>query len=443
MNELFLNRMTALLGPQMPAYLDTLEQPAYRGLRANLLKISPDVLAQRGFIELEPSPFAPEGFRIPSDARLGHHIYHRQGLFYLQEPSASSAVTVLNPEPGDWVLDLCAAPGGKSTQIAARLHHRGYLVSNEIDASRARVLMSNFERLGVSEAMITNASPEQLCPELQGWMDKVLVDAPCSGEGMFKKEDQALQDWSVEHVSACAHRQLKILDSAAVTLKQNGILVYSTCTYSSEENEQVIAGFLQAHPEFELLDCGVQFGRLGIKTEGIDASKVRRIFPMDGGEGHFIAKLRKTSAEHQAKRHLTKSQPLPACVQAFIKDQLDAEKLWNITVSRDQFWLQRQPFFTLNGIRVLRSGIMAGEIVKNRVEPHHHFYTSADITAHLCRRIELDEMQLQAYLRGEPLAIAAEKGYLCLCYQSYPVGFGKSDGQLIKNKYPKGLRARE
>ena len=212
MNEQFLKRMQTLLGAEYDAYVETLHNPPFRGLRANLLKIQPDALVKRQFASLSPSPFAREGFVLTgSETGLGNHIYHRQGLFYMQEPSASSAVTVLDPQPGDWVLDLCAAPGGKSTQIAARIGHAGFLIANEIDGGRARVLMSNLERLGVSEALITHASPEQLCPQLTGWMDKVLVDAPCSGEGMFKKEDQALADWSVEHVRSCGLRQQKIL----------------------------------------------------------------------------------------------------------------------------------------------------------------------------------------------------------------------------------------
>ena len=293
MNEQFLARMRELLGPDYDAYVETLNNPPFRGLRANLLKIQPDALVKRQFASLSPSPFAQEGFVLTgSETGLGNHIYHRQGLFYMQEPSASSAVTILDPQPGDWVLDLCAAPGGKSTQIAARIGQSGFLIANEIDGGRARVLMSNLERLGVSEAVITHASPERLCPQLGGWMDKVLVDAPCSGEGMFKKEDRALADWSVEHVRACGQRQQKILESAVFTLKEQGILVYSTCTYAPEENEQVIDQFLRKHPEMELIDCSVDFGRPGLSTGLVDGAKVRRIFPMDQGEVHFVAKLR-------------------------------------------------------------------------------------------------------------------------------------------------------
>lgn len=202
----------------------------------------------------------------------------------MQEPSASSAVEVLDVQEGDWVLDMCAAPGGKSTQIAAKLQHSGLLVSNEIEAKRAAVLMSNMERLGFSECMITNARPDELAKEMGGWFDKVLVDAPCSGEGMFKKHAKAMDDWSVEHVASCAMRQKLILESAYETLKEEGILVYSTCTYSMEENEEVIYAFLKHHEDMELLDCQVNFGRSGFSYRDLDVTKVRRIFPMDQGK---------------------------------------------------------------------------------------------------------------------------------------------------------------
>ncbi len=444
MNEVFLKRIEQMLGAQQTQqYVQTLSQPVYRGLRVNTLKIGVDQLRRQLDLPLTPSPFAPEGLiAAPSCPPLGNTIEHRQGLFYLQEPSASSAVTVLDPQPGEWVLDLCAAPGGKSTQIAARLNHEGYLISNEIDPARARILLSNCERLGVGEATLTCASPDQLCQAVCGWMDKVLVDAPCSGEGMFKKEDQALQDWSVEHVHACARRQRKILDCAYHALKQEGILVYSTCTYSREENEEVIASFLADHPDMELLDCAVDFGRPGVELAGFDSSRVRRIWPMDGGEGHFIARLRRLSANPAAAKKTLPERPVPAEFSAFLEDQLTEIPPLYKRMCGDQAYIQRHPFFELKKIRVLRQGIQVGELMKNRLEPHQHFYTAALLDGVRRHQISLDSKQLQCFLKGEALNLSAERGYVCLAFQSYPVGFGKSDGQQIKNKYPKGLRLR-
>ena len=443
MNEAFLQRMQSMLKEDYDAYLQTLNLPAYRGIRANLLKISAEKLAERNFTELKPSLFAPEGFYLEHDPQsLGNHIYHRQGLFYMQEPSASSAVTILDPQPGDWVLDLCAAPGGKSTQIASRIGHEGFLIANEIDGGRSRILMSNLERMGVSEALITHTSPDQFCPQLAGWMDKVLVDAPCSGEGMFKKEEMATVDWSEEHVKACSIRQRKILDSAFETLKDQGILVYSTCTYSMEENEETVADFLNRHPEMELIDCGVTFGRPGYSVEGLDGSKVRRIFPMDQGEGHFVAKMKKNSSTGTAKRKTVKPALLPDYVVKFLNDQLTDWSDMHFMMDQDRLMMMKHEFIQLNRIPVVRQGICVGQIVKNRLEPHHHFYISAMLTERMKRTADLNEEQLQKYCSGETVQTEGQKGYVCLMYQGYPVGFGKSDGLVIKNKYPKGLRIR-
>ena len=212
MNTEFLDKMKAYLQDEYEDYLKSLELPSYKGIRVNLLKSDCQSIKERLSVPLSKTPFSKEGFYIPSDEKIGKSIEHLQGLFYIQEPSATSAAEVLDVQKGEWVLDLCAAPGGKSTQIASRLHHAGFLLSNDPIASRASVLAANMERCGISNAMITNNFPEELCPKIQGWFDKVLVDAPCSGEGMFKKKDQALRDWSQSYVESCAKRQLKILE---------------------------------------------------------------------------------------------------------------------------------------------------------------------------------------------------------------------------------------
>lgn len=440
MNERFLKRMQDLLQEEYPAYYRTLSNPPFRGIRINSLKIDVNQFLKETDLKLSCSPFSKEGFILEEPVNsLGNTVQHRQGLFYIQEPSASSAVTVLDPQPHDWVLDLCAAPGGKSTQIAEKLKNEGLLIANEIDFSRSMILLGNMERLGISEAIVTNSSPDVICPCLQGWMDKVLVDAPCSGEGMFKKEDQAMVDWSEEHVQACSIRQRKILDCAYVTLKQDGILVYSTCTYAIEENEMVLDQFLQSHPDMELIDCHVSFGRAGISIGCVDGQKVRKIFPMDQGEGHFVAKMQRKSSNTQVKLPLLKSQPVATCVHQFLQQQLTQS--YQPAVFLQKVFMMKQPMIELKGVRVLRQGILCGEIVKNRFEPHHHFYTSAVHQACFKRKIELNEQQVTQYLTGQQIEFETEKGYVCLCYHNVAVGFGKSDGLVIKNKYPKGLRS--
>ena len=284
--ESFLQRMQELLGEEYPAFLAAYDKPHYKGVRLNPLKCTQETLEQHFPGSLRPSPFSPLCFYSETE-KVGSLPLHHAGAFYSQEPSASSAVTLLAPEPGERVLDLCAAPGGKSTQIAGLLKGQGLLWSNEIVRNRATVLLSNMERLGVGNAVVSSCHPETLCSRLTGFFDKVLVDAPCSGEGMFRRDSQAVTEWSEEHVKACAQRQLAILHSAAQAVREGGVLVYSTCTFSPEENEGVIRRFLEEEPAFVLESPGVSFGR---KTEALDAV---RIYPMDGGEGHFAARLRR------------------------------------------------------------------------------------------------------------------------------------------------------
>lgn len=270
-------------------FLASAQKPHFKGLRVNTLKIDPERF-MKFHLAAAPTPFCKEGFYIPSEEKLGNHPLHHAGAFYLQEPSAMSAVTALDPRPGDRVLDLCAAPGGKSTQIAARLWGVGFLLSNEIVKSRANILLSNIERMGVSNAAVTNCHPDVIAEACFEAFDKVLVDAPCSGEGMIRKDSTILENWSEENVAACALRQQKILNSAARCLKPGGVLVYSTCTFSKEEDEDVIEQFLKEHSEFSLEPITERFGR-----PAIGLPSARRILWTDGGEGHFVARLRKSS----------------------------------------------------------------------------------------------------------------------------------------------------
>ena len=262
--NIFLDKMKALLGDEFDEFLKFYNSSGehYRGLRVNTLKCSVEKLRDLLDFELKPAPFCSESFYIPNEiTSFGNNPLHHAGAFYIQEPSASSAVTMLDVQEGDFVLDLCAAPGGKSTQIAAKLNSKGFLWSNEIVKNRANILLSNIERLGIRNATVSNAYPEVLCDRLAGCFDKVLVDAPCSGEGMFRKDSAAESEWSDEHVKSCAERQLKILNSAKKALKDGGVMVYSTCTFSVEENEGVISRFLEENPDFALEDANVGFGR--------------------------------------------------------------------------------------------------------------------------------------------------------------------------------------
>lgn len=442
--ENFLNKMKELCGSEFDEYLASLCKPYYRGLRVNTLKTDAQTLQKQMGIDLKPSPFCRDSFYIPFDTdRLGTHPLHHAGAFYIQEPSAGCAAEMLDAKPGDKVLDLCAAPGGKSTQVASALQGRGLIWSNEIVKSRANILLSNIERMGITNAVVSNCHPELLCGRLQGFFDKVLVDAPCSGEGMFRKDGRAAEEWSQEHVNACAARQRSILNSAAGALRPGGVLVYSTCTFSKEENEEVITAFIKEHPEFELVDAGADFGRPAL-------TKARRILPMDGGEGHFAARLIKNGGEETAvplsnydSPFSGKNKPLEEAVYA-LYDELFTERMFGtrFALLNDRLFLLPDGLPALSGLHVLRAGVLFGEIKKNRVEPGHALFMAAK--PQLCRNkteLSLDGEEITRYLRGEEIpAPGSRKGYTAVCVEGLTTGFGKCSGGVLKNKYPKGLR---
>ena len=298
--EYFEQRERALLGQRYEQLYAAPQQTAERGVTVSALRTTPEQFAQRADFPLEPSPFCKAAFVVHQpDFKPGRHPYHHAGVFYSQEPSASSAAPLLGVQPGMRVLDMCAAPGGKSSQLAAALQGRGVLVSNEYVAARAEILKSNLERMGVSNAVVLNETPARIADALPEFFDRVLVDAPCSGEGMFRKEPVALQQHCEALVKQCAELGAQILDCAAAALAPGGQLVYSTCTFAPEEDEAQVAAFLQRHPEFALADVlgnvDYTFGSAGEENRtgglSLDVSKVRRIWPCQGGEGHFMARL--------------------------------------------------------------------------------------------------------------------------------------------------------
>ena len=298
--EYFEARERALLGERYDTLYAAPQETAARGVTVSALRTTPEEFAARADFPLRPSPFCKAAFVVEQpDFKPGRHPYHHAGVFYSQEPSASSAAPLLGVKPGMRVLDLCAAPGGKSSQLAAALQGQGLLVSNEYVAARAEILKSNLERMGVSNAVVLNETPARIAAALPEFFDRVLVDAPCSGEGMFRKEPAALAQHCEALVKQCAELGADILDSAAAALAPGGELVYSTCTFAPEEDEGQVAAFLQRHPEFTLADVlgnvDYTFGSEGEanRTGGLplDVSKVRRIWPCQGGEGHFMARL--------------------------------------------------------------------------------------------------------------------------------------------------------
>lgn len=447
--DAFLRRMKDLLGSDYQNFLNGMQKSPNKGLRVNTLKVSADALREALPWELFPSPFCKTGFLLPEEAGgLGLHPLHHAGAYYLQEPSAMSAVTALAPQPGERILDLCAAPGGKSTQIAAALQGKGLIWSNEIVPSRARVLLSNMERMGVRNAVVSSCHPQRLCTSLAGFFDRVLVDAPCSGEGMFRKDPGAAEEWSPEHVSSCALRQKEILFSAACALRKGGVLVYSTCTFSPEENEGVISAFLEEHPEFSLEEIPERFGRAAFPECGGGKKELlfaRRIFSMDGGEGHFVARLRKNAGEvcscgnfdYEGAALLAERTARELFGELFF-----IEPFGRIGRAGGQLLILPEGLPALSGLGVLRAGVQLAEEKKNRLEPAHALFLAAK-KEELRRVLDFgsESTEIAAFLRGEEISAPQElSGFSGVSVCGVTVGFGKCVGGRLKNRYPKGLR---
>ena len=344
-----------------------------------------------------------------------------------------ASAALLEPQPGEIILDLCAAPGGKSTQIAGRMQGQGLLVSNEIHPKRAKVLSRNIERLGIGNAVVTGEAPAALADRFPGFFHRIMVDAPCSGEGMFRKEEAAITDWSEENVEMCARRQAEILDCAAVMLRPGGRLVYSTCTFAPQEDEEAVAAFLARHPEFEAEPVNApwfQESRPGMY----------RLWPHKLlGEGHFAAVLRKMDCEETAPAwESEKPQRLPDAFLRFAKElDIQLPQGQAVAFGDTLYWMPRQ-MPPLQKLRVLRPGLELGALKKDRFEPAHAL---ALWLRHCKNEISLspESKELAAYLHGEAISYA-ERGWCLVKAGAYSLGWGKGDGNQLKNHYPKGLR---
>ena len=425
--EEFLARMRAQLGGEYEEYLGSLQRPRAVALRFNPLKGEPPRLP---FVR-QPVPWEPQGFYYDPQARPGLHVYHEAGVYYLQEASAMAPAALLDPQPGELICDLCAAPGGKSTQIAGRMGGSGLLVSNEIHPKRAKILSRNIERLGIANAVVTNESPAALAERMPGFFHRVMVDAPCSGEGMFRKEEAAVTDWSVETVQMCARRQAEILDCAARLLRPGGRLVYSTCTFAPEEDEEAVTAFLARHPDFALEPVAAPWFQES-------APGMYRLWPHKlRGEGHFAAVLRKMGCS-DAPAAVFSGPALPQSVRRFLEELgIRLPPGQAVSFGEALFWMPSQ-MPPLHRLKVLRAGLELGTVKKDRFEPAHAL---ALWLSGCARTLSLppDGPQIAAYLHGEALP-CADRGWLLVKAGAYPIGWGKGDGSLLKNHYPKGLR---
>ncbi len=453
----YLARMARLLGAEYPAFRAVYDHPAQSGLRVNTLKVTPEQFTAISPFALEPTGLAPEAFLISDEDRPGVHPYHAAGLYYLQDPSAMAVVPLLDPQPGERILDLAAAPGGKATHIAARLAGRGLLVANEVHPKRAWDLAGNLERWGVRNAMILNEEPERLAERLPGYFDRVLLDAPCSGEGLFRKTPAARAEWSGALVEGCARRQDALLAQAHRLVRPGGILVYSTCTFAPEEDEAVIARFLADHPDYELVATadlpGLTPGRpeWAPDTQGNALCNAKRLWPHIGpGEGHFIAVLRNSGGpetkfvdgRHRAHAPADAAHAATAYYREFCDAHLTgAPGADRLKLEGAYLYALPEGAPPLDGLRVIHPGWWLGVVKTGRFEPSHALalgLTPAE--ARQSRDLTPDDPRLAAYLRGEGFRDPGAPGWTLVTVGGYPVGWGKRVNDMLKSHLPKGLR---
>ncbi|MBR2976961.1 MAG: RsmB/NOP family class I SAM-dependent RNA methyltransferase [Oscillospiraceae bacterium] len=437
----FLRRMERLLGAEAASLFAALDAPRSAGLHLNTLKT--DKLPDLSRFSAAPVPWAEHCFFYDTATRPGLSPYHDAGLYYLQEPSAMAPAGLLDVRPGMRVLDLCAAPGGKTMQLACALRGEGLLVANEIHPGRAKILSRNLERCAVQNALVLNEHPAVLAERFAGYFDRVLVDAPCSGEGMFRKEDAAAENWSEENVLACARRQSEILRSAAKMLAPGGRLVYSTCTFSPAENEGVISEFLHSHPGFSTVRIDSEFFSPA-RPDWIDdpapgIENAFRLWPHKlRGEGHFAAVLQKAEGGESASLPTEPTETTPAELRDFAKELA-------LTIPFDRAIRFGQTVFSvpgslpaLRGLKVLRAGLALAQNRGNRFEPEHAWALASKSAAQTADFREDDPMLLR-FLQGQAIP-GTNRGWTLITADGYSLGWAKgSDGQL-KNHIPKGLR---
>ena len=450
----FPESLRALLGREFDAFVQSLSELPALALRLNPNRPAAQVVA-RPFLG-EPVPWAEHGYYLLPNARPGASIAHAAGAFYLQEASAMLPAAALDAQPGESVLDLCAAPGGKALQLAAAMQGRGLLVANEKEPSRARALFGNLERLGICNAVVTNLPAQALCAKWPGRFDAVLADAPCSGEGMFRRDPGARNEWSPEAPAGCQRRQLDILDAAARAVRPGGRMVYSTCTFNATENEEVVAEFLQAHPEFS----PVEFCLPGI---GASRGGMLRLWPHRArGDGHFVAKFRRTDRARPSDsvRPPDRARPTgglrpkegvptrPGECQTALEAlcALAVDTLPEIAQTGELFFQGGRLFAAppgtaglLPGVRAISPGLALLRAEKNRVEPDHALAMALPPDG-AKRRAELSEADAVRYLRGETLSRTGEDGWTLVTHRTLPLGWGKQTAGVLKNHLPKGLR---
>lgn len=464
----FLERMKEMLGDDYNTFLQSYENPRTYGLRINTTKLSCQDFEKLSPFEIRPIPWISNGYFYDEDSRPARCAFYQAGLYYLQEPSAMTPASRLPIEPGDFVLDLCAAPGGKATALGAALNDTGFLLANDISTSRARALLRNLELFGIKNMLVTDEKPARLAQRFPAFFNKILLDAPCSGEGMFRKEEALARDWTPEKSAELSDIQKDLILKAADMLRPGGMMLYSTCTFSPCEDEEVVAYLLKERSDMELMDMpgyeGFSEGRpelisTPISPEAFDPSSLRkciRIFPhkMDG-EGHFLALFHKKGDSLPPVFRPAGKGPdknTRKWLEEFFAEiglhTLGGQEFdWNrVEIRKDKVYYQLPFPLDLRGISFLRNGLYLGDLKKNRFEPSQPLALALhkeDIEATIS--LSVSDERITRYLKGETLNIEPEeaahkKGWHLLCADGYPIGFGKLVNGILKNKYPAGWR---
>lgn len=422
----FLDEMKEILKDEYDDFIESYDEPKTTGLRVNTLKMSKEKLVNLDLFKMTQIPWANEGFYYEETVdRPGKNPLHEAGAYYLQEPSAMSVVPKADIRENDKVLDMCAAPGGKSTYILSKLNDSGLLVSNEINSIRIKALGENLERFGAKNCIITNTDSTNLRKTFTGYFDKVVIDAPCSGQGMFRKDEVAIADWSHAKVLECQSIQREIIRDGYEMLNNGGILVYSTCTFTKEENEVVINEFIEEYPNAKL-----------IEMERLWPHRVK-------GEGHFVAKIQKLEDEDcNVKQIKTKR------LDKELKDYRDFEKKFLNIKMGDKFDIRGENLYLIpdespdtKKLKILRYGLHLGMLKKNRFEPSHalsHYLNIDDVK--YVEDLKVDDTKLLDYLRGNVINTGKSRGWVLVAVEGVPIGWGKESNGVIKNHYPKGLR---
>ncbi|MBR4706828.1 MAG: RsmB/NOP family class I SAM-dependent RNA methyltransferase [Pseudobutyrivibrio sp.] len=431
----FINRMEQDLGPDFHAFLRSYDESKISALRFNPIKA--DEKAKENIADMlqEQVEWSKNGYYYDDETvRPGIHPYHAAGVYYIQDASAQLPVEMLSPKPGDVCLDLCAAPGGKSTQIAGYLMGHGVLISNEPMKNRAKILSENVERLGITNCIVTSEYPDKLSKNFHQYFDKIMVDAPCSGEGMFRKNHDACSEWSLESVEMCAARQAEILDHAYEMLIPGGRMCYSTCTFAKLEDEDAVARFIERHPDMTLIE-------------------ERRLWPHQvKGEGHYAALLEKADPDNMADElreerdtytYKKPSDKALADYYSFLKETMTEPSKWkkNLLLINDLLYMLPENCPDFEGLHVLRGGLFLGTLKKNRFEPSHALalaLKNEDVNNFYS--IAADDAQIKDYLLGQSLRCDVADGWTLVAVDGYSIGWGKAVKGQIKNHYPKGLR---